>query len=85
MKVANTYREAYGILQETQPQPFSDIRTTVFVRIGIDIGKQFGVRVIMWISHDMAYKLLRELEARDLPLPQFIFTGTAIYIGADPT
>lgn len=84
MKLITTYKEAYGLLQETQPKFGPVQKQGQWAQIGIDIGKQFGTRIVMHISHDTAFHLLRELEKRDLPCPQVIYAGRKILIGADP-
>lgn len=74
MKVAGSYKEAYDIL-----------RSNVHAAFGLDIGKQFGTRIVASIPYHIAMKLLTELEKRDLPLPSVIqINDTRVLIGADP-
>lgn len=91
MRIINSYKEAYGLLQETQPH-LGDINDPKVqarlvngnaTRIGINIGKQFGTNITMWIAFDVAFYLLKELEKRDLPLPLILQHNNRILIGAD--
>lgn len=75
MRIATTYEDVLSLLRET-----AELQPT----FGVDIGKQFGTRIIMHITKDTAGKLLHELRMRDLPCPQVIFTGNKILIGAEP-
>lgn len=73
MKVVSDYAEAFKL--------FTDHPGVV---VGVDIGKQFGTRIVMHIGMLMAHKLLHELQNRDLPCPQVIWYNNRILIGADP-
>lgn len=100
MRIVTTYKEAADMLQELfgpwhNPQPInrgeaqytkpSLINMNAPVpQIGVDIGKQFGTRVVMHITVEVARKLLSELQKRDLPCPQIIYQNNRILIGADP-
>lgn len=77
MKVASTYKQARDMVLELQASPGA-------ARIGVDIGKQFGTRIIMHIAVPVALHLLGELESRDLPLPQVIYMSGRLLIGAEP-
>lgn len=78
MKVADTYNDAFDFIREAEKAK------VIPVSIGVDIGKQFGTRIIMRLDPMMARKLLVELQQRDLPLPQVFYYGNQILIGADP-
>lgn len=82
MKVASTYEEAFKLIEEYVPRV--SIIGAARVDIGVDIGKQFGTRIIMRIDRPVAIKLLSELQKRDLPLPQVIYYAGRILIGAEP-
>jgi hypothetical protein len=76
MKVAGSFAEARQIILDTA--------LDVGGKYGIDIGKQFGTRIVMEIPQFVALKLLAELEQRDLPCPQVIYVNNRVLIGADP-
>jgi hypothetical protein len=80
VKIINSYKEAYGLLQETQPK-FRELQG--LTQIKLDAGSaMFGVSLLFSLSHDQAFTLLRELEKRDLPLPEIIHNNNRILIGA---
>lgn len=82
MKIAGSYIEALRMIDEYVP--LVSVIGAQRVNIGVDIGKQFGTRIIMRIERGVAKKLLMELQRRDLPLPQVIYHSGQILIGAEP-
>lgn len=82
MKIAKDWEEAHNLINDL----WAAARGQFFdPKIGIDIGKQFGTRIIMHIDPSNAHKLLNELEKRDLDLPSVIqMNPTTILIGAEP-
>jgi hypothetical protein len=79
MKVATTYKEVWALFREAYRGVIMGGPT-----IGIDIGKQFGLRMVIHLDRPNAVKLLSELEVRDLPCPQVIWTNDRILIGVEP-
>ena len=77
IKQAKTYEEAFKFVTDLE-------RISITADIGIDIGKQFGTRMVIRISPMMARHLLTELQKRDLPLPMVLFYEKRILIGAEP-
>lgn len=81
MKVAGSYAEAFEFLHEVSGL------NGLYDPVGVDIGKQFGTRIVMRMSAQMGRKLLHELQKRDLPLPQVILDEgfpNKVLIGVDP-
>lgn len=85
MKVCNSYEDAFKLLRDIKP-PAVDLigPASKAVPIGIDIGKQFGTRIIFHMSWDQGWKLLAELQKRDLPFPSVIYHSGRVLIGAEP-
>ena len=82
MKIAGSYAEALRMIDEYVP--LVSVIGAQRVNIGVDIGKQFGTRIIMRIDRGTAKKLLIQLQQRDLPLPHVIYFNGQILIGAEP-
>lgn len=85
MKVATNYPDALALLgqlmEATERDPIQRNKC-----IGIDIGRQFGTKIVMHGPLGTGRKLIFELEKRGLPCPQLIFleNPARILIGVEP-
>jgi hypothetical protein len=81
MKIALTYNEARDLIRQASQDRRNHLNQAA---VAIDIGKQFGTRILMHLSEEHGIKLLNELEMRDLPLPQVMYFNRRVLIGVDP-
>lgn len=89
MKVATDFRQAHALINEVAATHLvaPGVAKLTFATnplVGIDIGKQFGTRIVIWLSGTTGHQLLDELEKRDLPLPIVIQEKGRVWIGAEP-
>lgn len=83
MRVATTYPEAFAFFTEARRRviPLAGGHP---LKCGVDIGKQFGTRIVFTMELAMGEHLLHELQKRDLPCPQVFATPKLILIGVSP-